>query len=181
MDTTDTNIIETMIEAYERHSKTQNELIFAMNASLPSADAFKDSPLAKFKLHSLQRNILLNLRDRESMTVGEIAKAEATHQPAISKLVVSLEKMGLIRRFQKEEDFRRVYVELTEYAREVLKQQHEIERHYVLRHYCSVSSVKELNELADHFEACVDFFRRVKESQEKEAKLKRKTNRALPL
>ena len=65
--------------------------------------------------------VLRAIRDKGDLTAGELASAVSLSQATMTSIIDRMEKNGLVRRERCQVDRRKVYVLLTEKAREVLE------------------------------------------------------------
>ncbi|GAC1404908.1 MAG: hypothetical protein PVS3B3_38100 [Ktedonobacteraceae bacterium] len=68
-------------------------------------------------ISSRQREVLLFLSQRDQWTMSELASALKISHVAVSKLLVRLERMGVVRRDIVYEDRRRVLISPTRYGK----------------------------------------------------------------
>ena len=122
MDNMDNNgkITNKKVEIFFEFLKLRDEAISIHNELLNQPEEIKKKLPLKM-LSITQANIvylLASFLDQgvEHLQIGEIAKMEGVNNSTLTQPVVQLAKMGIIRRFQKEDNLKNVYVELTDYG-----------------------------------------------------------------
>jgi len=111
-------------------------------------------PFYKLDLTPLQQNILNRLLECDHLSIGEIAKAEATWQQVLTQPVRALVKMGLIRKFQKDDNLRFTYIALTDEGRALANEQREIQQNALMKALYSVATIDEMK----HLKECLSFY-----------------------
>ena len=102
----------------------QTKTIFLISKIREKANKFILADLAQHgitKLAPSHGDILACLCQRERVTMKEISDSIHRTKPTVTVLVNKLAELGLVKKFQAEEDSRVIYVELTEQGKALQK------------------------------------------------------------
>lgn len=145
------NINNEMKEIFYEFKYIHDEILSLNNDCMYMPQEMKDNlPFKKLKLNTTETSVLYVLLHNENpMTIGDIVKYNGTHlyKQIITQPVNKLAKMGIVRRFQKENNLRNVYVELTEHGRELCDEHFRVRDEYLNEKFYSVASFEEIQEL----------------------------------
>lgn len=99
----------------------QTKTIFLISKIREKANKFILADLAQHGITKLAGDILACLCQRERVTMKEISDSIHRTKPTVTVLVNKLAELGLVKKFQAEEDSRGIYVELTEQGKALQK------------------------------------------------------------
>lgn len=127
----------------------RNENILLGNQLFAAEEIQAILPSTKLKLGATHDSIIALLRDGNCLTMGEIALSLELRKYEITKPVAALVRLGIVRRFQKEDNLRNVYVELTAYGNEIVDESTKITMDFWVKKIFDVLSKEELQELME--------------------------------
>jgi|GEM_PF-2746546 len=141
--------------------KSYNENTVLGNQVIAQPESItKKMPVGKYKLNANQINAMWKLSQEKSMTVSELADVFSVQRQNMSKDIIELFKLGLVNRFQKEDNLKNVYVELSEHGRKVFDESKAIKDSFFLTKFMSALTQDEMKEL-------IQIYQRLKELLEK--------------
>jgi len=153
------DIEDAISEVFEHYN--ENILLGNRMLSLPD-EIKKDTLMWKLKLNSIQTNTIWIVNANKHLSMSQLAEKQAMHKQAITKYVLALVKMGILRRFQKEDNYRYVYVEITDYGKEILENTQEIMSNYFFNKFTSIMSLEDIKEFAEICKKKNEFMNRLK-------------------
>ncbi len=146
--------------------KLRDEAISLHNELLNQPEEIKKNLPFK-KLSITQANIVYLLANFLSegvkcLQIGEIAKMEGVNNSTLTQPVVQLAKMGIIRRFQKEDNLKNVYVELTDYGKSLWEKQQSTRQDFLKERFLNNYTAEELLLLKENQETFINIISRLK-------------------
>jgi DNA-binding MarR family transcriptional regulator len=101
-------------------AEPNDQVIASLRQIIRATELHSKQLLKTTGLTTPQLLILRAILERVDVTTGALATAVSLSQATITSIVDRMEKNGLVTRLRGEQDRRRVYVQLTDHARDVL-------------------------------------------------------------
>jgi len=148
------DIINKFFQLYNEGTLLGNRLL-----SVPKE--IEGTPLWNLKLNAIQTNTMWVVSIGKCLTMSQLADKQGMHRQAITKYVLSLVKLGILRRFQKENNYKNVYIELTDYGKKILEDTNKITNKHFIDKFTSVMSFEEIQEFVSVCEKKNEFLKRL--------------------
>lgn len=145
-------ITEQMADEMRAFLKENAKAIHLHNEHLSCPEDLYDIlPYERNKITYLQSNIISDLAHAEAgyLSMGELAKKEGLSKGAITQAISALVKLGIVRRFQKEDNLRNAYAELTDYGKSMRKQEIQLLEEYFTKKLYAVLSFDDVLKLKE--------------------------------
>lgn len=159
----ETKIDKDMAKVFEEFLVELNFNTNLYNEHMVQPEEIRDKlPYWTLKLSVPEVNVLQALMKNGSlMTVGEVAQKTGIHKKVMTRPVKHLIEMGFVKRLQKPDNYRYVYIDLTDKGRAVIENQIDIRYKYLMSKFYGVVTKEEVKKIKEAMEFYNSILKRV--------------------